>query len=184
MTKQEKFLLLVVLVVSGVGATLYVQNTKSTNALKEQVQVGVQNTSGVSDITGQISTGTTVTPTNTTTGGTQGTTNSNSNTNTNTNIGTVTTNTSSTKKTNVNYLVPEGDTENLSVTVTITNGIISDISFSMTPTNKESSEYYNKFKNSFPKSQVVGKTVSGVSLSRVGGASLTTNAFNKAISQL
>lgn len=180
MTKQEKFLLLVVLVVSGVGATLYVQNTKSTNALKEQVQVGVQNTSGVSDVAGQINTGTTVTPTNTTTGGTQGTTN----TNTNTNAGTVTTNTSSTRQATVGYAVPNGDIENLAVTVTLTNGIISDISFSMTPTNKESSEYYNKFKNSFPKSQVVGKTISGVSLSRVGGASLTTNAFNKAIGEL
>ena len=176
MTKQEKFLLLVVLVVSGVGATLYVQNSKKTSALKEQVQVQVQSTSGVNAVTGQINTGTTITPTDTTTGTAQGTTN--------TNTGTVTTNTSSTRQATVGYSVPNGDTENLSITVTLTNGTISDISFSMTPTNKESSEYYNKFKNSFPKSQVVGKTIGSVSISRVGGASLTTNAFNRAIGEL
>lgn len=173
MTKQEKFLLLVVLVVSGVGATLYVQNTKSTNSLKEQVQVGVQNTSGVNPVTTQNETSVTDSPApQNPTGGAQ------------TNTGSVTTNTSSTRQATVGYSVPNGDTENLAVTVTLTNGTISDISFSMTPTNKESSEYYNKFKNSFPKSQIIGKTLSGVSLSRVGGASLTTNAFNKAISEL
>lgn len=52
MTKQEKFLLLVVLVVSGVGATLYVQNNKEVTAAKEQVQqVEVQNVAPVTNVT-------------------------------------------------------------------------------------------------------------------------------------
>jgi hypothetical protein len=173
MTKQEKFLLLVVLVVSGVGATLYVQNIKSTNSLKEQVQVGVQNNSGVNTDATQLENQAVVSPAP-----------QNINVEGKTNTGSVTTNTSSTRQANVSYSVPEDGTENLAMTVTLTNGTISDISFSMTPTNKESAEYYNKFKNSFPRSQVIGKTIGGVSLSRIGGASLTTNAFNKAISQL
>ncbi len=167
MTKQEKFLLLVVLVVSGVGATLYVQNNKEVTAAKEQVQqVEVQNVAPVTNVTeaGAPAEQTTAS-TNTTTGSTA-------------------TNTTTSKQTVASYNVPNGDTENLSVTVKLTNGVISDISFAMTPTNRESAEYYNKFKSSFQKSTVVGKTLSGVSLSRVGGASLTTNAFNKAIGQL
>jgi type VI protein secretion system component Hcp len=178
MTNQEKFLLLVVLIVSGVGATLYVQNAKKSEALKGQVQVGVQNSDYIqTSNTGTVTTGTGQTQTTT------GTINSGSNTST-TNTGSETTTTNTTKQVTASYVVPDGDTENLSITVLLTNGTISDISFSMNPTNNESREYFNKFKNSFPKSQVVGKTLNNVSLSRVGGASLTTNAFNKAIAGL
>jgi hypothetical protein len=180
MTNQEKFLLLVVLIVSGVGATLYVQNTKKSEALKGQVQVSVQNSDYIpTSNTGTITTGTGQTQTTT------GTANSGSNTSTtNTGSQTTDTTTNTTKQATVSYNVPDGDTENLSITVLLANGKITDISFAMNPTNGESAQYYNKFKNSFPKSQIIGKTLDGVSLSRVGGASLTTNAFNRAISQL
>jgi hypothetical protein len=170
MTKQEKFLLLVVFLVAGVGATIYVSNQKESEAVVSQVQSGALNLEGGVVNTAPVG-GVSTQGGTTQTGGS----------------GTVTTGNTSTvsrKDVVVTYGVPNGETETLSVFVTTNGGVISDITFAMTPTNPTSAQYFNGFKNSFPKSQIVGKTLNDISLSRVGGASLTTNAFNKAIGEL
>ena len=89
-----------------------------------------------------------------------------------------------TLQSSVSYTTPEGHSETLSVVVTLQNGVISDISFSEVPANKESKEYYNKFSSKFSKSILIGKTLSEASIQRTGGASLTTAAFNAALKKL
>lgn len=84
----------------------------------------------------------------------------------------------------ITFQVPENHTNTITVNVTLSSGKISDISYSQNSTNRESREYYNNFVSNFSKSSVVGKDISGVNLSRVGGASLTTGAFNQALSQI
>ena len=175
MTKQEKFLLLVVLVVSGVGATIYVQNTKKDQAAQNNFgvqEVVVENQNNNSDTVNNIS--------DTETMAGQGSAVSNTEQNSNSNMAA----SAKTLQSSVSYTTPEGHSETLSVVVTLQNGVISDISFSEVPTNKESKEYYNKFSSKFSKSILIGKTLSEASIQRTGGASLTTAAFNAALKKL
>jgi outer membrane biosynthesis protein TonB len=88
------------------------------------------------------------------------------------------------KKATVVYHVPDENTESITVNVSIKSGIISDVSFSSDPTNPTSAEFYQSFVGQFSKSALVGKKLAGVSLSRVGGASLTTAAFNRALAEM
>ncbi len=94
--------------------------------------------------------------------------------------------TSRTPKEITTYSVPNGDQEEITVTVVVDGaGIITDVTFAhATPTNRESREYLGKFSSTFKSSLVVGKKIEGLSVSRVGGASLTTKAFNKALVNL
>lgn len=62
--------------------------------------------------------------------------------------------------------------------------MITDVSYSESTKDRESSEYYNSFIKSFKTSDVVGKKIEDVSLSRVGGASLTTKAFMSALATI
>ena len=84
------------------------------------------------------------------------------------------------------YNVPDHMQESIIVTLVVdATGKIADVTFAYnTPTNRESAEYLSRFNSAFSPSLVVGKKMSEVSLSRVGGASLTTGAFNKAVADL
>jgi uncharacterized protein with FMN-binding domain len=82
---------------------------------------------------------------------------------------------------NITYRTPEGG-YSMTVTLTISNDKIttSDISYdSKTARDK----YTRRFTNSYD-SYVTGNDLDSVNLSRVGGASLTSNAFNKAIADI
>lgn len=81
-----------------------------------------------------------------------------------------------------NYISP-GGRESVTVGVTIKNGVVTDSTFSATASDRDAREYQSMFSGSY-KSQVVGKSVNALSLSRVAGASLTTNAFNDALDQI
>lgn len=81
-----------------------------------------------------------------------------------------------------NYFSP-GGTEGVTITVTISNDKISDVSFAGTTDNSTSKRYQDMFASGF-KSQVVGKKVDDVRLSRVSGSSLTSNAFNSALAKI
>lgn len=76
-----------------------------------------------------------------------------------------------------------GGIEDIKVTLTIGNNMITDVSVVQEANNNESAEYQEKFQDSY-KSKVVGRAISGLQLSRSSGASLTTNAFNDALNQI
>ena len=83
----------------------------------------------------------------------------------------------------VNYKVPEGGSQSMALTVTVNGTTISNISVSQSKSGENSKKWQNNFENSY-KSLVLGKNIKSVNLSRVGGASLTTNAFNQAIKSI
>lgn len=77
------------------------------------------------------------------------------------------------------YTTPGGQ-EAIDVKVTLVGGIIDDIEVTQKPISKEAHTYQAAFVSGY-KSQVVGKTIDEVSLSRVSGSSLTPNGFNNAL---
>lgn len=83
-----------------------------------------------------------------------------------------------TYSTSVSYEVPNG-TQSMSVTLILENGIIISANTTHSMTGKSAS-YQKNFQSSY-QNQVIGKNINNINLSRVGGASITTNAFNQAI---
>ena len=79
------------------------------------------------------------------------------------------------------YATPEA-TENIKVSVTLKNGIVTDTSSTASMQSRESREYATQFAQNY-KSYVVGKSVASIKLSRVSGSSLTSQGFNDAIAQ-
>lgn len=169
MTKEQKLLLLFVLIIGAVSSGAYMfisnesssltENNRSTNTYAREEFINTQ----VAE-------------------------NTINNTNTQTNsVKTVVVNTQTqtvnkTFKTTLSFEVPKGHVDSLTVSVLVDeNGIIKDVNFNQQSSNHESEEYYDRFSSSFSKSSVIGKNINSVSLSRIGGASLTTNAFNDAI---
>ena len=79
------------------------------------------------------------------------------------------------------YRTPARGEHAVLVTVTVTNNLVTAIS---TRYDDKDSGFTNGHQERFDaayKSQVIGRSLNDISLSRVGGASLTTNAFNEAI---
>ena len=75
------------------------------------------------------------------------------------------------------YRVPEGHTESISVTVTLSGDVITDLQIDTGATNGESREYQTPFDNQI-NGEVEGQDLDEADVSRLGGASLTSNAFN------
>lgn len=80
----------------------------------------------------------------------------------------------------ITYNVPDHKTYTMDVSLTIENDKVtsSNIVYS---SNANGDGNTKKFNNAYS-SQVIGKDIDSINLSRVGGASLTTNAFNNAVS--
>ncbi|HSX44418.1 MAG TPA: FMN-binding protein [Patescibacteria group bacterium] len=74
-------------------------------------------------------------------------------------------------------------TDNIQVSITLKNGIITDSSATATANARESRQYDAAFINGY-KSYVVGQSISKVYLNRVSGASLTSQGFNNALEQI
>lgn len=83
----------------------------------------------------------------------------------------------------VSYKVPEGATESITISLTLVNDKVTDMTFSGVTNKRESEKYQDRFSNSV-RSLVIGQPIDSIDLSRVGGASLTTNAFNKAVNAI
>ena len=77
------------------------------------------------------------------------------------------------------YQTPES-VEKISVTVTLQDDVITAVSVSGNPQKRESEEYQSKFIGGIS-SEVVGKSIEEISVSRVAGSSLTSGGFNQAI---
>ena len=78
------------------------------------------------------------------------------------------------------YRVPEGGQNTVNATLTITNGKIRTIQASGKYSDRQSSLYVDSF-NSSVASDASGQSLASYSPSRIGGASLTTNAFDSVL---
>ena len=78
-----------------------------------------------------------------------------------------------------NYSTPGGG-ESITITATLTGGVVTNITAEGSATRGDSAQYQAKFLSGY-KTLVVGKEVESVSLSRVSGSSLTSNGFNRAL---
>lgn len=83
----------------------------------------------------------------------------------------------------VSYSVPKGATNQIAVQATISDGKITAVSSKDTFSDRESGDYIDSFESSL-KADVVGQPLSGFSASRIGGASLTTYAFEEAVQKI
>lgn len=76
-----------------------------------------------------------------------------------------------------------GGSESITVTVTLTNGIISATNSTPKAASSDSREYQAKFINGY-KSLIIGKSIDAANLSRVSGSSLTSTGFNNALKSI
>lgn len=163
MTKQQKILFSLVVIIAGIGGVFYFLNTSNTSNTNQTINSNSSSSNTV--------------PSNAVS--------NNSTTNTN---GAVTITSSDpsivSKSATVAFDVPDHNTNNFTLRITENAGIITDVSYSVKANDETSQQYYSSFVKSFKTSNVVGKKISDVSLSRVGGASLTTKAFMSALSQI
>ncbi|MEI6533658.1 MAG: FMN-binding protein [Candidatus Roizmanbacteria bacterium] len=82
----------------------------------------------------------------------------------------------------VNYEVRKHN-ESITVTLTMTDGIITSVKDIHSKTNPKSAEYQDEFESSIS-NLVIGKSISEVKLDAVSGASYTTAAFMQAIGKM
>lgn len=78
------------------------------------------------------------------------------------------------------YQAPEGHTNSIDATITVTGGKIASIDAKGHYNDRESSVYVDSF-NSSVTAGATGQTLASYSPSRIGGASLTTGAFNEVL---
>ena len=76
-----------------------------------------------------------------------------------------------------------GGTENISVTLTLTNDIITDITVTPGAYDRRSQSYQNIFISNY-KQYVVGKNIASVNLGKISSSSLTPIGFNDALAQI
>ena len=174
MTKEQKILLLFVLLIAGSGATIYVSKSNTATPVVSTVP----QTNSETNTATKLTTTTELAPTTSETA--------------------VSATVMAPKPTpvpvvqnktlvhNQEYIVPDGDTENITITVIVdVAGNIVDVKFAYgTPTNRESKEFLGRFNTAFSAKTLVGTKIGDIKLSRVGGSSLTTGAFNKAMATL
>ncbi|WP_404433731.1 FMN-binding protein [Microbacterium lacus] len=77
------------------------------------------------------------------------------------------------------YSTPES-VETIAVTITLADGVITDVTVEGDPQKSESEEYQGRFIGGIA-DVVVGQSIDEIQVSRVAGSSLTSGGFNKAI---
>ncbi|BDQ04834.1 MAG: FMN-binding protein [Candidatus Dojkabacteria bacterium] len=82
----------------------------------------------------------------------------------------------------VDYSTPDG-VEKIGVSFTVQNDVVVNSQFTDLSKDKKSKQYNRLFGQNY-QSQVNGKPLDSIQLSNVSGASLTTQAFNKAVDQI
>jgi uncharacterized iron-regulated membrane protein len=85
---------------------------------------------------------------------------------------------------NTSYTAPGNNNHTMAVTLTLKGDVVtaSTITFGGAKV-EESSKYQSRFMDAY-ESQVIGKKLDAIKLSRVGGASLTTGGFNDALAKV
>jgi uncharacterized protein with FMN-binding domain len=77
------------------------------------------------------------------------------------------------------YQTPE-TVEEISVTLTIADGLVSEVEVTGDPQARESEQYQGQFIDGID-DEVVGKSLDEIDVSKVAGSSLTSGGFNKAV---
>lgn len=83
----------------------------------------------------------------------------------------------------VNYVTHHNHNESITVTITLEDGVVTDLNLDQSGTSGESAQYQSRFASSID-SYVVGESIDDISLSRVAGASDTTKAFMEALEDI
>ncbi|MBC7746874.1 hypothetical protein H7Y40_02750 [Pedobacter sp.] len=78
------------------------------------------------------------------------------------------------------YRVPHGSVNSIKVTLTVKAGVITAAKTVNDTSDRESAGYVDSFESNI-ESAIVGSSLNGASASRVGGASLTSVAFDDAL---
>lgn len=81
------------------------------------------------------------------------------------------------------YLTPARKEHEITVTLTLNGDTVTDAAVLYDGTSNFSNPSHERFDAAY-KTEVIGKTLSQISLSRVGGASLTSQAFNEAVAKM
>lgn len=81
------------------------------------------------------------------------------------------------------YRVPAPEQNTIVVKLTVADDVVTTADVQNVANSPQSKEYSSRFLASY-KAKVVGQKLSDISLSRVGGASLTSNAFNAALTAI
>ena len=77
------------------------------------------------------------------------------------------------------YQTPE-TVEEITVTLTIADGVVSEVEVTGDPQARESEQYQGQFIEGIS-DEVVGKSLDEIDVSKVAGSSLTSGGFNKAV---
>lgn len=80
------------------------------------------------------------------------------------------------------YQTPE-TVEQISVTLTLADGVVTDVEVTGDPQAPESKQYQGQFIDGIAE-QVDGKSLDDLNVSRVAGSSLTSGGFNKAVESI
>lgn len=84
---------------------------------------------------------------------------------------------------NVSYLTPARTEHKMAVSLTVTDGVVTDSNIVYDEGDGFSNPNQERFDAAY-KAEVIGKPLAEISLSRVGGASLTSQAFNDAVAKI
>jgi uncharacterized protein with FMN-binding domain len=76
-----------------------------------------------------------------------------------------------------------GDNQTIDVTLTVANGVVTDSSIVNSENDETSKSYQEDFAAGY-KTKVVGKSINGLQLSSIAGASDTTRGFNAALTDI
>lgn len=80
------------------------------------------------------------------------------------------------------YQTPE-TVETISVTLTVADGLVTDVEVTGDPQARESEQYQGEFIGGIA-DEVVGKSLDDIEVSRVAGSSLTSGGFNEAVESI
>ena len=83
----------------------------------------------------------------------------------------------------INYAAPHGHTNVVKASVTINSDAITAVTLTHEYDDRESKTYLDSFDQAIT-AAVVGKSIADLELSRIGGASLTTQAFEDALTTI
>ncbi|XAS63058.1 hypothetical protein VUN84_12140 [Micrococcaceae bacterium Sec5.8] len=81
-----------------------------------------------------------------------------------------------------NYVSPNGQ-ETVGVTMTLAGGAVSDVQITPHPSNPNTKKFQGEFAGGI-KSQIAGKKLDEIKVSKVAGSSLTSGGFNQAVERI
>lgn len=81
-----------------------------------------------------------------------------------------------------NYVSPNG-TETVGVSITLAGGAVSDVEITQHPSSPNTRRFQGEFAGGI-QSQIVGKKLDEIKVSKVAGSSLTSGGFNQAVEKI